>query len=98
MSTKVAGRVQGGGCLVVRNQPQVWSVELTRFQGLNLVSYEVVTITDAERTTIIGAYLPPSNLEHLIDLELALTRFQEYDTIVVGDLSVNIGQYQKPRI
>ena len=82
--------------LVVRDQPQVWIIELTRFHGPNIVICEVVT--DRKCTLIIGAYLPPSTLEHLPDLEKALTRFQDQYPIVVGDLNSDLGQSQNPHI
>ena len=53
--------------------PQGCSVEATQFHGTNVVSCEV--ITDGKRTPIIGAYLPPSTLDHLPDLEEALSCF-----------------------
>ena len=68
MRTTAAGRAQGWGVTSHRYQPQVWSVELTCFHGLNVVSYKVVTINDGKRTPIISLYLPPSILEHLTDL------------------------------
>ena len=46
-----AGNMQGGVVLVVREQPQGWSIDLTRFQRLNLVRYNVVT---GKWTLIIG--------------------------------------------
>ena len=85
-STK--GRVRLFFC----DQLQGWSVESTRFHGTNVVSCEVVT--NIKRTVIIGVYLPPYTLEHLIDLEDSLIRFQDQYPIVVGYLSTNIG---KPR-
>ena len=52
--------------LGVWDQSQEWSLELTRFHGTSLVSCEVVT--NVKRTPIIGAYIPPSPLEHLPEL------------------------------
>ena len=53
MSTTAVDGAQGGVCLVVRDQPQGWSVELTRFHGMNVLSYEV--IANVKRTPIIDA-------------------------------------------
>ena len=65
MSMMEAGGAQGGVCLVVWYRTQVWSVESMRFHGPNVVICEV--ITNRKWTPIIGAYLPPSTLEHLLD-------------------------------
>ena len=43
MITMEAGGAQWGVCLVIRDQPQGWSVELTRFHRTNLMSCEVST-------------------------------------------------------
>ena len=51
-------------------------------------------VTDRKGTLVISAYLPPSTLEHLPELEEALIRFRYQDPIVLGDLSANIGQVQ----
>ena len=95
MSTTAAVGAQVGVCLVIQDWPQGWSVYSTRFHGPNVVSYKV--ITNRKRTPIIGAYLLPSTLEHLPDLEEALTLFLYQDPILVGDISANIGQSQNPR-
>ena len=78
--------------MVIRDQPQVWSVEATRFHGTNVVRCEV--ITEVKQTPVIGAYLPPSTSEHLPYLGDALTCFQDQDFIVIGDLSAKIGKPQ----
>ena len=56
-------------------------VDVTRFHCPNLVIYEVVT--DKKWTPIIGAYLLPSTLEQLLDLEGGLERFRDQDIIVL---------------
>ena len=60
--------------MVIRDQPQVWSVEATRFHGTNVVRCEV--ITDEKLTLIIGAYFTNSTLDHLPDLDEALACFR----------------------
>ena len=60
-----------------------------------MVSCKVVT--DGRRTLIIGAYHPPSTLEHLLDLEQALKLFQDQYSIVIGDLSVDIRKTHNTR-
>ena len=66
-----AGGAQGLVCLVIIDRTQVWIVETTRFCGPNMVSCEVVT--GGKWTPLIITYLPISTLEHLADLEEALT-------------------------
>ena len=73
-TTTTDGEVQGGVVLIVRNHPQLLSVESARFHGPNVMSCEVVS--GGKRTLFVGAYLPLSTLQHLPDLEEALTRFQ----------------------
>ena len=65
-------------------------MELTRVHGQNVVIYEVVSV--GQRTSLIRAYLPHSNLEYLPDLEESLVRFRYQDPIVMRDLNTNIGQ------
>ena len=64
---------------------------------MDVVIYEVITDTNGKNTLIIGAYLQPSTLKHLTDLEEALIRFRDHNPIVLGDLSADIGQAQNPR-
>ena len=52
-------------------------------------------VIDDKWTLLIKAYLPPSTLEDLPYLAKALTHFWEQNTILLGDLSVNI-QAQNP--
>ena len=58
-----------------------------------MVSCELVT--GLTRTPLVGAYLPPSNLEHLQDLEESLKRFKE--PIVLGDLNVDLNDARSSR-
>ena len=53
-------------------------------------------VTGRKRTPLIGTYLPPSTLEHLPDLEEAMTRFWDQYPIVLGYLNSNTGQSQNP--
>ena len=48
--------------------------------------------------TWIGAYLPPSTLDNLPDLEENLARIWDQYPIVLGYLDAIIGQYQNPHI
>ena len=54
---------QGGVGLVVREWPQGWSVELTRFHGPNVVSCEV--ISGGKQNPLVRAYLLLSTLDRL---------------------------------
>ena len=58
---------QGAIGMVMREQPDEWGIESTRFHGPNVVSYKIVT--GRTKTPVVGAYLPPSTLEHLLDVE-----------------------------
>ena len=93
--TEDAGRAQGGVGLVVQDRPKGWSAKSTRYNEPNVVSCEVVEI--GKWTPLIGVYLPTYTLEHLPDLEEALTHFRNQEPIVLGELNANIGQSQNPR-
>ena len=95
MIPAAADVLHGEVLMVVRDQPQGCSLDSTHFHGPKVVSSEV--ITDWKLTLIIGAYLPPYTLEHLPDLEEALTRFWYQDTIFMEDLNAKIGQAQNLR-
>ena len=81
--------------LVVQDQPKVWSVQSTRFHGQNVVRCKV--ISGSKRNPLIGAYLPSSTLEHLPDLEEALTQFLVQDLILLGNLNSISDQAQNLR-
>ena len=57
------GVAWGGVGLVTREWPDGWGIESTRFHGPNVVSCEIVT--GPTQTPLVGAYFPPSTLEHL---------------------------------
>ena len=61
---------QGGVELVMRERPVGWGIESMHYHGTNVVSCKIVT--GLTRTLIVGAYLPPSTLEQLPELEEAL--------------------------
>ena len=61
---------QGGVGLVTREKPFRWGIESTRYHRPNVVNCKIVT--GLTRTPLVGAYLPPSTLDHLSDLEEAL--------------------------
>ena len=85
---------QGGVGIVVIDQPQVFSVELARFHVPNVVICK--DVSDGKRTLLASAYLPLSTLEHLPDLEEALTCFQYQYPIVLGGFNDDILQAQNP--
>ena len=64
--TMDSGGAQGGVSLVVQDQPKGWIVESVQFHGPNVVICEVVASN--KQTLLIGAYLPPSTIEHLPEL------------------------------
>ena len=84
----------GGVGLVVKDWPKGWSVELTRFHRPNVSSFEIVASN--KRTPLISAYLLPSTLEHLTDLEEAMTRFRYQEPILIGEPNKDIRQYHNP--
>ena len=85
---------RGGVGLVVRDQPKGWSVKSMRFHGPNVVICKIVA--RVKNTSLIGANLLPSTLDHLPDFEEALTRFWDHYPMVLGDLKSNISQAQNP--
>ena len=91
----VAGGVQGGVGLVMRERPEGWSIESTRFHGTNVVRCEIVSGT--KRIPLSRAYLTPSTIDHILDIDEALNHFQGRDPIVMGDLNADIGCIRNPR-
>ena len=61
----------GGVALITKDQPDGWHFESTETYGPNVIS--TVLVSGTRRTHIVGAYLPPSSLQHLPDLESALS-------------------------
>ena len=93
MSTKCSNQHQGGVALIAQSN-QHWHLEGFERFGSNVVKSTLVH--DDRRTTIIGAYLPPSdqNLENIRHLDKAMTNVKPENTILLGDLNIN---YHKPR-
>ena len=58
-----------------------------------MVSCEI--ITRLTQTPLVGAYLPPSTLEHLPDLEEVLQRFR--GPIVLGGYNVDLDEVKSSR-
>ena len=54
-------------------------------------------VTVPTRTPLVGAYLPPSTLEHLLDVEEALYKFKGLDPIVLGDLNMDLDNTHRSR-
>ena len=65
-----AGGDQVGVGLVTRESPVGWGVESTCYHGPNVVRSKIVTVLT--QTPLVRAYLPPSTLEQLPELEEAL--------------------------
>ena len=72
-----------------------WSLELTRFHRLNVVICKV--LRGMFKTPVIRAYLPPTTMAYLPDLEedLECCRFQ--DPIFMEDLNVDLDYAQNLR-
>ena len=85
-----AGRAQGCVGVLFGYQPTRWSLELTRFHWPNIVSCEVFRGTS--RTPIIGAYLPPTTLSHLPNLEEFLERFRVQDPILMEYINMELDE------
>ena len=79
--------------LVTRDRPVWWGIESTHYHRPNMFSYKIVT--GLTQTPLGGAYLPPSTLEHLPELEEALQRFK--DPIVFGDLNMDLDKARTSR-
>ena len=62
-------------------------VESTRFHGPNVVIFELVS--GDQRTPLIRAYLLPSTLDSLPDLEEVLNLFPVREPVVLGDLNAD---------
>ena len=79
--------------MATRESPFGWEIDSTHYHRPNLVSCDIVT--GLTRTPLAGAYLPPSTLKHLTDLEEALQRFME--PIFLRDLNVDLDEERRPR-
>ena len=79
---------------MTKERPFGWVIESTHYHRPNMVSYKLVS--GLTWTPLVGAYLPPSTLEHLQDLEETLKSFK--DPIILGDLNVELDEARSPRI
>ena len=87
--SKASTNNQGGVALFVRDAPKEFHIESTRFHGPNVLS--CILVQGDSRMPIVGAYLPPSTLDHLPDFEQAMERFSNYPNVtVLGDFNANI--------
>ena len=59
-----------------------------------MVSCKIVS--GGKWTPLIGAFPPPSNIDHLPDLEEALNRFLGRNYILMGDLNAGTSRLQNP--
>ena len=91
----VYGGAQGGDGIILRDKPEGCIVESTRVHRLNVMSCEITS--GNQKTPLIGAYLPPSTLDHLSDLEEVLNCFQIREPFILGDLNADIGCLRNPR-
>ena len=81
-----AGGDQSGLRMVMRERLIDQGIESMLYHGPNVVSCEI--FTGLTRTPLVGAYLPPSTLEQIPEIEDDLQRFRE--PIVLGDLNVDL--------
>ena len=82
------GGVQGGICMVTREQTSWYRTESMRFHGPNVVRFE--TVIGHTRTPLVGTYLPPSTVEHLPDFEEDLQKFKGLYPIALGYFNVEL--------
>jgi hypothetical protein len=85
--TQAVSRHQGGIALVAR-RTDAWCLEATRHHGRDVLS--AVVICGNHRIPLIGVCSPPSSLNSLPELVAALDRFAGRDSILLGDLNVNL--------
>ena len=75
-------------------RPYTCFVESMCFHGPNMVSCKIVS--GALRNPLIEAYLPPSIIYKLMDLEGAINRFPGREPIIMGDLNAYTGCLYNP--
>ena len=81
--------------MVSREKPEGWIIESMRLNRPNVVSFKLVA--GDQRTQLIGAYLPPSTLDLLPDLEEALNLLPGREPIILGYINVGIRRLSNPR-
>ena len=81
---------------MTREWPDGWGIESTRFHGPNVVSCEIVT--GPTQTPLVGAYFPPSTLEHLPYIKEALQRLKGWVPIILGDIKVDLDDAWSSRV
>ena len=70
-----------------RNNRKAGTLSLLEPLDLNVLS--TVLVSGTSRTHIVGAYLPPSTLKHLPELEAALSRYPDLKPMLFGDLNAD---------
>ena len=85
---------QGGIALLTRARSN-WHLESTQVHSPNVLS--TILVSGTQRTPIIGVYLPPSTLEDLPALTIALSRFPAHKPLLLGDLNVDLSNQETPR-
>ena len=78
---------------MTRERPVGWGIESTRYHRPNVLNCDIVT--GITRILLVGAYLHPSKLDHLLDLEESLKRFRDY--IVLGELNMDLNESRSLR-
>ena len=89
MASKGSTGHQGGVAFVVR-ESQHWHIEGFKMFGPNVIKCTIVH--NNTRTTLIGIYIPPSevDLQTIAHLDKALQYENIEKTIIMGDFNVNI--------
>ena len=79
---------------MTRERPFGWGIDSTRYHRLNVDIYEI--FPGLTQTPLVGAYLHPSTLEHLPDLDESLQLFR--DPNFLGGLKVDLNEARSPWI
>jgi exonuclease III len=94
-ATYTTTRNQGGIALAYRQGAHNWHIESLLCHGPNILS--CILVSGTQRTPLIEAYLPPSNLTDLPHLTTALDRFPNEAPLLLGDLNVDLLNLRPPR-
>ena len=94
--TRTTNRHQGGLAIIQNTRTQrSWTIESIMAHGPNVLS--CVLRSGLQKHALIGAYLPPSNLDDLPHLVAALERFPHLKPILIADLNTDLHSLNTPR-
>jgi hypothetical protein len=94
VATDACSHSQGGVALFYR-ELDCLQVESVCKHGPNVISFELVT--GRRHTPIVGAHIPPADLETIEHITRAMERFPGRDPLLLGDLNVDLGSFLDPR-